>query len=94
MIPEKNGITLRFVQYGNKYARADVYRLKGFGYAFVCNFFYGDGDQNVHADVDAPYDGDVLEKALLNQPHVMVIVPDHCVRIYNPWGDQGLEFSA
>lgn len=89
MIPERNGIVLRFPNYGNRYARADVYRLPGYGYAFVANVFYYDSEVNVttdiDADVDTSLDHEVLEKALKNEPHVIILVPDNCVTVYSDW---------
>lgn len=86
MTPERNGVVLHFPNYGNRYARADVYRLDGFGYAFVANCFYCDG-MDIDASVDTSWDDQVLEKSLLNQPHVMIIVPFRCVTVCHDWND-------
>jgi hypothetical protein len=86
MMPERNGVVIRFPNYGNRFARADVYRLVGFGYAFVANVFYYDSWKGeIDADVDTSYSDQVLEKALKNEPHQIIIVPDECVNIINDW---------
>jgi hypothetical protein len=83
MIPERNGVVLRFPNYGNKYARADVYRLQGFGYVFIANVFYSpaviDPDADVHHDW-----GDILEKTLSNE-HQIIIAEERCVYVHKDW---------
>ncbi len=89
MMPERNGVTVRFPNYGNKFARTDVYHLPGFGYAFIASIFYNNTPNSpgadFDADVDTSHDHNVLEKKLNNEPHEIIIVPYHCVTIYNDW---------
>lgn len=91
MIPERNGVVIRFPNYGNRFARCDVYKLPGFGYAFVANVFYYDHSvdpEDLDADVNTEWDDQVLEKALKNEPHIIIIVPDRCVTILDDWTDE------
>lgn len=60
--PIKNGVIVRFTEYGNRYLRADIYKV-GNAYVFVGSEFY-QNDDAIHdkIDVDVTLHGNTIER--------------------------------
>lgn len=91
----RNGVVIRLVEYGNKYARADVHHINGHDlYIFVTGKFFYTPPENdvVHLDVELGHKAIVREIAIKRRADGMagdtegvIIVPiDQCETIA-PW---------
>lgn len=79
-IPIKNGTNVHFPEYGNKFARCDIYRI-GNTYIFVGSPFYDSNFTEELIDATVRLAGNTIDRE--SQGYWLIIVPEDNCRFFN-----------